>query len=139
MADAFEPRERLHPMSWFFGALTFIRQFIVPLIAAAVFGALLGDDIALAQPASTGDAVLEPVDPARSGLDQYSADEGFKDVSIGAALTYGFLERWSVSGLASYTRLIGDAEDSPLVDDVGNENQFFAGALINYRFGSVGR
>jgi putative membrane protein len=38
MADAFEPRERLHPMSWLFGALTFIRQFIVPLIAAAIFG-----------------------------------------------------------------------------------------------------
>jgi MipA family protein len=82
---------------------------------------------------------IDAADAARSGLDQYSADEGFKDVSFGGALTYVFWERWSVSGLASYTRLIGDAADSPLVDDVGNENQVFAGALINYRFGSVGR
>jgi MipA family protein len=77
---------------------------------------------------------IDAADAARSGLDQFSADEGFKDVSFGGALTYRILERWSVSGLASYTRLIDDAADSPLVDDVGNENQFFAGALVNYRF-----
>jgi outer membrane scaffolding protein for murein synthesis (MipA/OmpV family) len=37
----------------------------------------------------------------------------------------------SASGaLANYTRLINDAADSPVVDDVGDENQFFAGALV---------
>ena len=77
---------------------------------------------------------IDAADAARSGLDQFSADEGFKDVSFGGALTYRLFERWSVSGLASYTRLLGDAADSPVVDDVGNENQFFAGALVNYRF-----
>jgi MipA family protein len=77
---------------------------------------------------------IDAGDAARSGLDQFSADEGFKDVSFGGALTYRLFERWSVSGLASYTRLLGDAADSPLVEDVGNENQFFAGALVNYRF-----
>jgi MipA family protein len=77
---------------------------------------------------------IDAADAARSGLDQFSADEGFKDVSFGGALTYRIFERWSVSGLASYARLIGDAADSPLVDDVGNENQFFAGALVNFRF-----
>jgi outer membrane scaffolding protein for murein synthesis (MipA/OmpV family) len=30
--------------------------------------------------------------------------------------------------------LIDDAEDSPVVDDAGDENQFFAGALVNYTF-----
>jgi len=77
---------------------------------------------------------IDAADAARSGLDQYNADEGFKDVSVGGALTYGFFERWSVAVLGSYTRLIGDAADSPVVDDVGNENQFFAGTLVNYRF-----
>jgi outer membrane protein len=77
---------------------------------------------------------IDAADAARSGLDQYSADEGFKDVSVGAALTYRLFERWSISALGSYTRLIDDAADSPVVDDVGNENQFFAGALVNYRF-----
>ena len=55
-------------------------------------------------------------------------------ISFGGGLSYRFFERWSVSALANYTRLIDDAEDSPVVDDVGNENQFFAGALVNYRF-----
>jgi len=77
---------------------------------------------------------IDAADAARSGLDQFSADEGFKDVSVAGALTYRLFERWSVSALANYTRLIEDAEDSPVVDDAGDENQFFAGALINYRF-----
>jgi MipA family protein len=77
---------------------------------------------------------IDAADAARSGLPEYSADEGFKDVSVGAALSYRLFERWSISALGSYTRLIDDAADSPVVDDVGNENQFFAGALVNYRF-----
>ena len=76
---------------------------------------------------------IDAADAASSGLDQFNADEGFKDISFGGALTYGFLERWSVSVLASYTRLIGDAEDSPVVD-AGDEDQFFGGVLAGYRF-----
>jgi outer membrane protein len=77
---------------------------------------------------------IDAADAARSGLDQFSADEGLKDFSIAGALTYQLFERVSVSALANYTRLIEDAEDSPVVDDAGDENQFFAGALVNYRF-----
>lgn len=77
---------------------------------------------------------IDAGDAARSGLDQFSADEGFKDVSVGGALTYRLFERLSVSALANYTRLIDDAEDSPVVDDAGDENQFFGGALVNYTF-----
>jgi outer membrane protein len=77
---------------------------------------------------------IDAADAARSGLDQFSADEGFKDVSFGGVLTYQLFERLSVSALANYTRLIEDAEDSPVVDDAGDENQFFAGTLVNYRF-----
>jgi outer membrane protein len=77
---------------------------------------------------------IDAADAARSGLDQFSADEGFKDVTFGGALSYRLFERWSVTAFASYTRLIDDAADSPVVDDVGNENQFFGGALVNYRF-----
>jgi outer membrane protein len=77
---------------------------------------------------------IDGADAARSGLDQFSADEGFKDVSVAGALSYRFFERWSVTALVSYTRLLDDAADSPVVDDVGNENQFFTGALVNYTF-----
>jgi outer membrane protein len=77
---------------------------------------------------------IDADDAARSGLDQFSADEGFKDVGVGGSLTWRFLEHWSLTGLATYTRLLEDAADSPVVDDRGDENQFLAGALINYQF-----
>lgn len=39
MSDSdFEPRQRLHPLSWLFGAIGFIRSFIVPILVAAFFG-----------------------------------------------------------------------------------------------------
>jgi outer membrane scaffolding protein for murein synthesis (MipA/OmpV family) len=77
---------------------------------------------------------IDAADAAASGLDEFNADEGFKDVNFGGALSYRFLERWSVAVIGTYARLLGDAEDSPVVDDVGDANQFFGGALINYRF-----
>lgn len=77
---------------------------------------------------------IDAGDAARSGLDQFNADEGFKEVAFGASLTWRFLERWSVTGTGTYTRLLGDAEDSPVVKDRGDEDQIFAGALINYQF-----
>lgn len=36
--QAFEPRQRLHPMSWLFATVAFVRQFIVPIIVAVLFG-----------------------------------------------------------------------------------------------------
>lgn len=36
--STFEPHQRLHPMSWLFGIVAFVRQFIVPIVVAAVFG-----------------------------------------------------------------------------------------------------
>jgi outer membrane protein len=33
-----------------------------------------------------------------------------------------------------YKRLVGDAEDSPVVDDEGDANQFVAGAFAIYKF-----
>jgi outer membrane protein len=77
---------------------------------------------------------IDGANAAASGLDEFNADEGFKDVNFGGAVSYRFLERWSVAALGSYTRLLGDAEDSPVVDDVGDANQFFGGVLINYQF-----
>jgi MipA family protein len=77
---------------------------------------------------------VDAANAAASGLDQFNADEGFKDVSFGGAVNYRFLERWSVAFLGTYARLLNDAKDSPIVDDVGDANQFFGGALISYQF-----
>jgi outer membrane protein len=73
-------------------------------------------------------------DAARSGLSQYNADGGFKDFGLNMNTRYNFYENWSLMGLASYTRLVGDAADSPVVEDEGDENQFFAGVLVVYSF-----
>jgi outer membrane protein len=77
-------------------------------------------------------------DAADSGLDQYTpyakTKDGFKDV--GGRLTLGFgppdWNGWKIVAAASYFRLIGDAADSPVVDDAGDENQFFGGIGVAY-------
>lgn len=77
---------------------------------------------------------INAADSARSGLKQHNADAGFENVAFGGTLTYRIAERWTVSGIGTYTRLVGDAADSPVVKNQGDENQFFGGALVNYRF-----
>jgi outer membrane protein len=73
-------------------------------------------------------------DANRTGLNQFNADEGFKDVTVAGSIVYQFTANWSVTGTASYSLLVGDAADSPIVDDRGDENQFLVGALVNYTF-----
>lgn len=77
---------------------------------------------------------IDGADAARSGLDTFSADAGFKDVGLSLAAHYGGRQGWGVTGIAAYKRLLDDAEDSPVVDDEGNANQLFAGLLITYGF-----
>jgi outer membrane protein len=73
-------------------------------------------------------------DAARSGLNRYTPDSGFKDVGLGLNVNYRFTDHWSTTLVGTYTRLLGDAADSPIVEDRGNENQFFGGVTVNYRF-----
>jgi MipA family protein len=72
-------------------------------------------------------------DAAISGLDTFDADAGFKDIGLSASVNYRFAQKWSVSLLGGYARLLGDAADSPVVDDRGNANQLFLGFTLNYR------
>ena len=73
-------------------------------------------------------------DAARSGLQTFDADAGFKDVGLNLAALYKPWEHWGFVGLASYRRLLGDAEDSLVVDDEGDKNQFTGGILVFYKF-----
>jgi outer membrane protein len=77
---------------------------------------------------------ISAADAARSGLDVYDADAGFKDVELGLAATYVITRRWSVTMSGRYQHLLGDAAESPIVDDRGSEDAFRLGALVNYRF-----
>ncbi len=71
---------------------------------------------------------------ARSGLGQYQADGGFKDVGLNFVANYGLSKNWGLIGIIGYNRLIGDAANSPLVEDEGSANQFRVGTGLTYRF-----
>ena len=71
---------------------------------------------------------------ARSGLDEYDADSGFKNAALSGTATYRFANSWTLTGIASYSRLFSEASDSPIVDDEGDENQFLGGLLVNFLF-----
>lgn len=73
-------------------------------------------------------------DSANSGLSRYSAGSGFKDFGFGVTGLYKFNKSWGVMGNLGYTRMLGDAEDSPLVDKVGDENQITGVLAATYFF-----
>ena len=73
-------------------------------------------------------------DSARSGFSKYSASSGFKDYGIGLTGTYKFNQSWGLLGNVGYSRMINDAEDSPLVNNAGDENQYEAVLAVTYHF-----
>jgi len=77
---------------------------------------------------------VDQEDAVRSGLRTYSADGGLKDFGLGIAVQHSFDRKWSVVGVLKYTRLLGDAADSPVVDDAGSANQMMTGAFVSYSF-----
>lgn len=70
---------------------------------------------------------------ANSGLKSYKAKAGIKDIKIAMTVGYAITNRWRIGGAVEYKRLVGDAADSPIVDD---ENQFLTGISLSYHFGS---
>lgn len=77
---------------------------------------------------------ISPKQSAKSGLSQFEADAGFKDVGIMLGLDYMFTDSIGIGGRAQYKRLLSDAADSPIVDDKGSADQFFTGLFLTYRF-----
>lgn len=77
---------------------------------------------------------ITPQNVGTSGLPFYNAESGFKDASIGLNAQYALSKRWGLFNRAQYTRLIGDASDSPIISGLGSSNQFLFGAGFSYRF-----
>lgn len=73
---------------------------------------------------------------AASGLPIYSADAGFKDVGLRLSSTWHApaWEHMRITTLLSGFRMLGDADDSPLVDIAGNEFQIFAALLVGWQY-----
>jgi MipA family protein len=76
---------------------------------------------------------LSAADAATAGLSSYDANAGIKSVGLMAGLGYNIFDHWTLMTMAGYTRLLGDAADSPLV---ATANQYSLGLGLTYRFGS---
>jgi outer membrane protein len=70
----------------------------------------------------------------RSGLPIYKAESGVKDVGFDLTLHLNMNENWAVRGAAAYIALLGDAKDSPIVDDEGESSRFKASLVVIYNF-----
>ena len=73
-------------------------------------------------------------DANRSGLSKYKASSSFKDAGMLLIGNYKFNQHWGMAGLINYTRMLNDAEDSPLVQKVGDQNQYRAFVAVTYSF-----
>jgi outer membrane protein len=73
-------------------------------------------------------------DAQRSGLKERDADADFKDAGLTALMMRQFGDHWNAGLVAQYKRMLGDADDSPIVDDEGDENQYFGAVVVSYTF-----
>jgi outer membrane scaffolding protein for murein synthesis (MipA/OmpV family) len=70
-----------------------------------------------------------------STLPDYEADSGMKDVGLNLVVDYKPWDQWGIMGILSYSSLLNDAKDSPIVDDEGNDKQMYFGLMGTYRWG----
>ena len=77
---------------------------------------------------------VTPAVAAATGLPVYDADDGFHSLGVYAGLTHMLGRNWGIYGYVGYDRLIGDAEDSPIVRAFGSRNQYSGGVALFYSF-----
>lgn len=82
---------------------------------------------------------VTPADAAATGLAQFTADGGLNSVGGLGILTFdldGNLLNggFNIYAVAGYTRLVGDAADTPFTAERGSANQFIGGLGIGYTF-----
>ncbi len=51
---------------------------------------------------------------------------------MNVALAYDISERWDLVIIGGWKRLLNDAKDSPVTNEVGDENQFIGGLYVSY-------
>jgi outer membrane protein len=66
-------------------------------------------------------------------LQEYDPKGGFKSVGVSGSARYEFRPDWFLNADASYSQLIGDAGDSPIVK-AGDKDQFTFGLGVSKRF-----
>jgi outer membrane scaffolding protein for murein synthesis (MipA/OmpV family) len=112
-------------------------DFGTPLSRRTYFGASLSADFVSSRYADYYYSV-SPAEGLAAGLPAYDADGGMKNWKLSALinqsitgdLTHGF----SVFAAGSYSHLLGDIADSPIVDDRGSTSQWQAALGLAYTF-----
>lgn len=64
----------------------------------------------------------------------YKPDGGLKSAGAAASISYDWDGGWRTTVFGGWNRLLDDAEKSPIVRRIGDENQFFAGVGVSYQF-----
>jgi outer membrane protein len=75
---------------------------------------------------------INSADSARSGLKDYDADAGVKDAAVNVAVGYKLTKNWGITGVAQLKQMLGDAQDSPVVEDAGSSVNGFGGVIVSY-------
>ncbi len=58
-----------------------------------------------------------------------------KDFASNLGAGYEIYQRWELTLLTQYKLMLGGAEDSPVVNDQGEEHQFFGCFVVSYTWG----
>jgi len=77
---------------------------------------------------------VTPAAAAASGLTAYDPEGGLRSIGAMAGVTHQLSRSIGVYAYAGYDRLVGDAADSPIVRQLGSENQFSAGLALFFSF-----
>jgi outer membrane scaffolding protein for murein synthesis (MipA/OmpV family) len=78
---------------------------------------------------------VTPAAAAAAGIPAYDPEGGLRAVGVMAGITHQLTRSFGIYGYAGYDRLVGDAADSPIVQNFGSEDQFSAGLALFFTFG----
>lgn len=112
-------------------------EYFMPLSRATAIGASLSTDY-------VGDGYaryyysVDAPGAAASGLSQFEAKGGFRNVSLGVlgihSLSGDLRKGWSLFAIGNYGRLLGDFKRSPVTSEAGSANQWFGALGAAYTF-----
>jgi MipA family protein len=77
---------------------------------------------------------VTPAGAGATGLPAFDPEGGVRAVGVQAGFTHQFSRSWGVYAYAGYDRLVGDAENSPIVRAFGSPDQFSGGVTLFYSF-----
>lgn len=88
----------------------------------------------LSQDAMQSQFGITAAQAAASGYNVHNVDLGVSQVGLSFGANYVITPAWHLTGIANAGRMVGDAADSPIVDQNGSVNQFSLLAGVSYHF-----